>query len=175
MYQKSNVDAEICIYAIENMLSSSKCFIMLVGVPGCGKTDFIKKYFPNVQTVNSGMVRREIFDGDPDKEFSIIEFNDEIKSRLNSILESGSSVIYDSSNCYSRHRYDILNSVEENCDFKIGIFLNKSLIKCLQELQNTSMPEEKIESMHWAVTKKPPSVKEGFNIVLEIDMNESEA
>ena len=161
---------------INNLAQNNVCYIMLIGSPGSGKTDFVVKYLDvdKYKTVSLGDIKKELITE------SAILISDayELASREAKIeainhLDSGHNVIYDAVNCYPKVRNIHLNAVKHHCDLKIGIVVNQSLISCYKKASN-DIPEMKLESMYLNIKKMPPSLNEGFDILMEVNMRNIE-
>lgn len=85
--------------------------IMLVGIPGSGKTTYAKKYIRNYENtihISSDKIRKEIFgdeatQGDPSEVFSIMQ------KRAIEALNNGKSVVYDATNITRQDRVHIIS------------------------------------------------------------------
>lgn len=84
--------------------------ILLVGVPGSGKTDYAKKYIrkhPNTIHLSSDLIRKELWgdeatQGDNNEVFSLMQ------SRAVEALNNGQSVVYDATNVTRKDRSYII-------------------------------------------------------------------
>ena len=159
---------------IINELSKDRvCYIMLIGVMGSGKTEYVDKFFPNYNVVNMGDVREELSEkSQVDNSMLYNVTVEEVKNRCIDILNKNESVIYDASNCYPKVRSSHLRSMESHCDLKIGIILNRSLVSCFNNLKHTYIPTYKIENMYLNLKKHAPNMIDGFDILINVDMEE---
>ena len=162
---------------INNLAQDNVCYIMLIGSPGSGKTDFVVKYLDvdKYKMVNLGNIKKALITE------SAILISDayELASREAQIeainqLDSGNTVIYDAVNCYPKVRNVHLHAVKHHCDLKIGIVMNRSLISCYKNVSTEDVPEMKLENMYLNLKKMPPSLNEGFDILLEVNMRNIE-
>ena len=93
-------------------------FIMLVGLPGSGKSTYAKK-LSSVQKVtkylSSDSIREELYgdesiQGDPNKVFRVMH------ERVKQYLSEGFDVIYDATNVTRKNRRGIVADVKKYCD-----------------------------------------------------------
>lgn len=91
-------------------------FIMLVGLPGSGKTTYAKQHLEkneNIVHISSDAIREEIYgdesvQNDPNRVFRLMQ------ERTLENLEKGISVIYDATNIKRKNRASILDKIPDN-------------------------------------------------------------
>ena len=96
-------------------------FIMLVGLPGSGKSTHaheLMKKFPGIKYLSSDKIRGELYgdeniQGDANKVFRILH------NRVKEALTEGKSVIYDATNVNRKSRKGILNEIKNIKDVDI--------------------------------------------------------
>lgn len=89
-------------------------FEMLVGIPGCGKSTYLRKVSsPNVLIVCPDDIRREKF-GDVNRQDCNKDVWVAAEERIKSGLASGRYVILDATNVRTNNRVELLNSIKGN-------------------------------------------------------------
>ena len=165
--------SEIINYLIDN----HTCYVMMIGIMGSGKSEFIEKYLPGYSVVNMGDIRKDI-ESSPNHDELLTGTNLYNKStevaqeRCINILKQGYSVIYDAANCYSKVRNAHLKEVDPYCDLKIGVIINRSLVSSIRNLNNTRISDNKMENMYYELKKKSPNMIDGFDILISVDMSD---
>lgn len=144
--------------------------IMLIGIPGSGKSCFAREISQNlkVTTHSSDNLRLELFGSVNDMSRNTELFH-ELHSRIRADLMNGNSVVYDATNIHAKYRYEFLKTLNGiNC-FKIAVYMNTSLNKCLKNNNGRDhfVPEDRIHTMLDSL--ELPSIEEGFDKVVKID------
>ena len=130
--------------------------IVLVGLPGCGKSYYANKYEDNKKTkiVSSDSIRKELYgkeeeQGDPSKVFKIMY------NRTLNYLKEDFNVIYDATNIIMKKRYNLVHSLKDSLRGK------KITYKCLvwaapydyclyqNNKRDRKVPEEVIQRMYY--------------------------
>jgi len=96
-------------------------FVMFIGIPGCGKSTWLKKHKPDTHIVVCPDKIREELTGDISDQSINIEAWKEAYSRIIDALNSGFNVILDSTNLDVLHRKNLLKSLPE-CTLKAVVF-----------------------------------------------------
>lgn len=110
-------------------------FIMLVGLPGSGKSAYAKKLAieKNAVILSSDKLREELFG------YRCQDRNDELfkemKRRTLELLDNGVNVIYDATNTNSKRRYNLLNEIPSTY-WKECHYINTDLEICLKNDAN---------------------------------------
>lgn len=161
---------------INNLIANNRCYIMMIGAPGSGKTEFINRYLSSCKVFNLFDVENTLT---VDAASVYDTASDLIMEQCVSELDNGHSVVYDAVNCYPKVRNVHLKNVKKHCDVKIGIIMNKSLISCyktrFKNNENEDVQEMKLESMYFNIKRMSPNINEGFDILIDMDardMNE---
>lgn len=144
-------------------------FIMLTGIPGCGKSTFAaeyKEYDPNVIIISSDEVRKEIY-GDINDQLHNKEVFILIENLIIYNLEHGNDVIFDATNIYKRERRKLLQKLPENVKKTVYAF-NTCLNDCIERNANRDrvVPNDVLFRMYSKY--KFPTIDEGWDQIIEV-------
>jgi len=127
----------------------------MVGLAGCGKTTFCKKYLPN----HVRICLDEIENNDRGKEFEIIEEN----------LSKGNNIVVDDTSLtkYIRAGH-VLRAKKFNATIK-AVFFNYSIARI--RIQNSKRKDQVPDFALFKMRKQlvPPTEAEGFEFVQELN------
>lgn len=137
--------------------------IMLVGLPGSGKSTWAKAYAeanPDYIVHSFNELRKEMYGDD----FDASDNNKVFEELHRKILEDlkTHSVIYDATNLVKKRRIHFLKQVSKHV-YKTCVVVLKTYEKCLEDnlKREASVPDEVITRMR--KTFSPPMYHEGFN------------
>ena len=135
--------------------------IMLVGLPGCGKSTFARKFHGNIAIHSSDALRAEMFGDENDNSHNDKLFV-ELHRRIKNDLRNGKSVVYDATNIKKKLRTAFLRDLHEDC-YKVCIVLAETIDTCLKRnaQRERKVPEEVIYRMRKQY--QPPYYSEGWN------------
>lgn len=142
-------------------------FIMLVGLPGSGKSTYAKALAEKYKAVihSSDSIREEITGSEMSQEENQKVFQI-LHKRLKNDLKSAKNVIYDATNINYKRRMHFLNNELRSIDCeKICIIVATPYKKCLENNKNRdrSVPEHVIKKMYESFYV--PYVYEGWDKV----------
>ncbi len=143
--------------------------IMLVGIPGSGKSAWAKEFIkthPHYIVHSSDELRKELY-GDVNAQGKNGELFTILHKRINKDLEEGKSVIYDATNLKKRRRCAFLRGIK--CWTKCVLFIEDiSICKKRNNDRDRKIPDEVIDRMWKGFS--PPLWNEGFD---EIEIERS--
>lgn len=125
-------------------------FLMLVGLPGSGKSTYIKKYFNQNLRVHSSDDIREELSGDANNQDINKEVFELLHKRVREDLKNGISCVYDATNISWKKRKAFLESLKGiNC-WKTCHIIATPYEVCLEQNRHRDrvVPESVIKSMY---------------------------
>lgn len=147
----------------------NKILIILTGAPGTGKSTWANKQ--NVPIINIDEIRRQIVGRwirDPSNRIKEKAFQLAIDKAV-SYYKKVNTVIWDGTNIKAV-REKIIESLKPWVNTFIGVVFATSLQECLN--RNTSrkgkIGEKIISDRYNLLKKEPPSLEEGFNLIIYI-------
>ena len=139
-------------------------FIMLIGLPGSGKSTYAARYksrYPNTAVVSSDEIREELF-GDVNDQTHNGEVFTTMLNRTREFLKADIDVIYDATNINRKRRISFLNLLPTNT-IKIGVMFAVPFDLCKEqnEMRERVVPFEVMNRMykHFQI----PCKGEGFD------------
>lgn len=144
---------------------------MLIGPPGSGKSTLAKRIRTeqmNFEIVCPDDIREELT-GDATNQDHNVEVFTKVYSRLSTYLNEGYNVIYDATNCRSTYRHKIIDVARKaNCKKVICICMTTPIGDCLKRNHNRDrvVPEKVIENMYFSLRKHPPTIFEGYDMIV---------
>ena len=145
------------------MRELESCFVMLVGLPGSGKSTFAKELKINhgYTIISSDEMRKELFN-DVNNQDHNSEVFDEMLKRTIKCLQNGEDVVYDATNFSSKKRIHVLKSIEKYTNNRMCYFFSTPYEMCLErnEKRERKVPEEVIKRLLYSF--QVPSKNEGF-------------
>lgn len=141
-------------------------FIMLVGLPGSGKTTVAENYFSEAQHISSDAIREELW-GDANDQQNGAKVFFEMDRRTCEALEAGKDVVYDATNLSSRNRKAIVSMVKRisnNIECKcVLVVCSIKECKFRQSQRSRKVPDEVIDRM--ARSFQVPFYHEGWDVI----------
>lgn len=124
-------------------------FIMLVGLPGSGKSTYAKKLEEEGYRIHSSDAIREELTGDENTQTKNAEVFEILGNRVRTDLKAGKSCVYDATNVVSKRRRGFLGTLEKIDCVKECILFLTPIEECKRRNQSRErkVPEEAIEKM----------------------------
>lgn len=138
-------------------------FIMMVGLPGSGKSTYAKKHFEDFVILESDALREELL-GDAESQANNALIFSEMEKRAISALLDGRNVVYDATNIDEQNRKNLLSKLP--CGVRKEAFVLQAPISvCLRRNASRSrhVPEAVIVRM--ARSLQRPTIEDGFDAV----------
>lgn len=148
--------------------------VIMIGLPGSGKTTFAKENYPNHTIISSDAMRKELYGDENDQSHNNDLFN-EIHARIRSELESEHDVVFDATNINRKRRITLLREYLKNVEFKAtACVMATSVDRCIRDdkKRERQVGEAVIRRMRSGFN--PASYWEGFDrIYYVVDMDQS--
>lgn len=137
--------------------------IVMVGIPGSGKSTYAKKHFgKTAQILSSDALRKELLGDETNQKQNDIVFT-ELYKRARGFLILGEDVVIDGTNINVFERKRVLNNFEDLSVEKIAIVMNTPIETCYhQNQQRERNVEESVIDMY-AKNFEMPTTSEGFD------------
>ena len=139
------------MYLMEVICSSDwPELLMLVGLPGSGKSTYIKKYFnQNLRVHSSDDIREELSGDVNNQDINALVF-ETLHKRVKEDLKNGISCVYDATNISWKRRKAFLDSLKGIKCWKVCHIIATPYEVCLQQNQerDRKVPEEVIDRMY---------------------------
>lgn len=125
-------------------------FLMLVGLPGSGKSTYIKKYFNQNLRVHSSDAIREELSGDVNRQDINVEVFKVLHNRVKEDLKNGISCVYDATNISWKRRKAFLQELSSIDCWKICHIIATPFEVCVEQNKNRDrvVPYNVIERMY---------------------------
>ena len=126
-------------------------FVMVVGLPGSGKSTFIKKIFDGYGfTIHSSDAIREELSGDVNNQDINKQVFDTLHKRIKDDLSNGKSTVYDATNISWKRRKAFLTEIKNIPCFKYCYLMATPYEVCLErnKLRDRVVPDYVIERMY---------------------------
>lgn len=143
--------------------------IVGIGVPGCGKTTYLKPLAEelNLTYINADDIREELT-GDPTNHTREIKVWAIVRRRLKQAIAKNGAVL-DATHSKKRDRRVIVEYCRENgADNICAYWFNLPLNTCLERnnKRDRKVPEEAAKKMYDRLNLNPPRLEEGFDVIV---------
>ena len=155
-----------------NSFDNKVVMLMLIGPPGSGKSNLAKYISANCVDyirISPDDLREEILGNAADQSNNQMIFAEAYR-RIQANLSIKHNVVFDATNCRFFHRRKAIKSLKQYCDILIGVQMNTSLDKCIENNFNREryVPEDVIRLMHRSLKDNPPKLSEGYDMLISI-------
>jgi len=139
-------------------------FVMMVGLPGSGKSTFIERNYPNYSVHSSDAIREEL-SGDVNNQNINKQVFELLHKRVKEDLSDGKNVVYDATNISWKRRKAFLQELTNIDCFKRCIIMATPFELCVQRNQERSrvVPYHVLERMYKSFDI--PWYNEGWNMI----------
>ena len=148
----------------QNSQQQKPKLIILVGIPGCGKTTYANKFLQKKNTciLSSDSVRKQFF-GDANAQFKNKEVFAILFEKAKSKLKQGMNVVIDATNITSAIRKETLAYFSDLDLQKIATVFNAPIEVCISrdKARTRSVGENVVLKL--AARFEPPTLEEGFD------------
>lgn len=140
-------------------------FIMLVGLPGCGKSTYAKKIETEGYVIHSSDAIREELFGDVNSQKDNTKVFDVLHKRIKDDLTKGISCVYDATNMSMKRRKAFLDEISKiSCSKKCVLFVVPiEVCKEWNQKRERKVPNDVYDKMLKAFWV--PAFYEGWNII----------
>lgn len=140
-------------------------FIMLVGLPGCGKSTYAKKIETEGYVIHSSDAIREELFGDVNSQKDNTKVFDVLHKRIKDDLTKGISCVYDATNMSMKRRKAFLDEISKiSCSKKCVLFVVPiEVCKEWNQKRERKVPNDVYDKMLKAFWV--PAFYEGRNII----------
>lgn len=133
------------------MLHISDCteLVMLVGIPGCGKSSISREYEEQGYLVHSSdLIRKELY-GSEEIQGKAAEVFELLGQRVRNDLRAGRSCVIDATNLSRKRRTAMLDSLAKYAEHKTCVIVLAAPSVCMErnEARNRTVPAEMIYRM----------------------------
>jgi predicted kinase len=149
--------------------------LILIGLPGSGKSTLAKQLIiecPRMQLISTDAIRGQLF-GDEIIQGPWFLIWQEIERQFQQALAAKKTAIFDATNARRRDRREIITLARELGFTQItGIWLTTPVWLCLarNKRRDRKVPEDIILRMHRQLRDAPPSLEEGLDSLIKIDV-----
>ena len=110
-------------------------FIMVVGLPGAGKSSFLQSHFKDFNIYSSDLIRKELFNDINSQENNNLVF-DTLHNRIREDLKNGVSCCYDATNIHKKYRKAFLETIKKIPCQKQCYIIATPIELCLERDEN---------------------------------------
>lgn len=130
-------------------LETKPMFIMLVGLPGSGKSTYIEKYYSEYCVHSSDAIREELF-GDASIQENSQQVFETLHKRVKADLIAGKSAVYDATNISWKRRKAFLAELNKIPCYKCCVLMATPFDVCVdrQYARDRQVPYKVIERMY---------------------------
>lgn len=139
-------------------------FIMVVGLPGSGKSYFLEENFSNYNIHSSDKIRAELLSGESDQSNNSLVF-ETLHERVKNDLKNGISCCYDAVNQNSKRRKAFLQEIKNIPCYKECCIVATPFEFCIQNdlTRNRNVGKSVIEKFHRSFNI--PTEREGWDSI----------
>lgn len=149
--------------------------LVMIGLPGSGKTTLAHRFAPADRLVSTDAVRRELFGDEviqgPWSQVEARVMTRLVQAQIRCQATPAQCAVYDATNVVRRQRCRFLRQAREIGFTTIyGCWLDYSLDLCLERnrLRSRQVPNAIVQRMHRCLAGAPPNLDDGFEGLVRI-------
>lgn len=143
--------------------------IMLVGLPGSGKSTFADNISKNIDVVihSTDAIRKELFGDENDQQNPQLVF-ETAYNRIRRDLQEGYNVIFDATNLRQKNRRMFLQYISDIPHRNICVLMNTPFKECMRrnDMRERRVPRKVLFRMKKAM--EFPTIQEGFEVIKRV-------
>ena len=149
---------------MEKEIQQKPKLIILVGIPGSGKSTYANKYLrkKNTLVLSSDSIRKQVF-GDANAQYNNKLIFSILFKRARSKLKQGLNVVIDATNISSSIRKETLSYFADLDLQKIATVFNAPIEVCISRDKNRTRSAGEQVVLKLAGKYEPPTTEEGFD------------
>lgn len=136
---------------ILEVIRIEKEIVILIGIPGAGKSTFYKKYFSDYGYINLDTIKNR------EKEAKLVK----------SLLDEGKNLVVDNTNCSNSDRKRYIPEAKEKGYKVIGYYFEPDYKSCMKRnnrrKEKSKVPECRMQYFYYLLLCCTPSYNEGFD------------
>jgi len=147
--------------------------IIMVGVPGSGKSTYVKKNLQDYKVLSSDEIRKELFGDESCQSNNILVFNTLYK-RAREYLLLGYNIVIDATSINVKERKRVLDNFKDLQIKKIAIYIKTPIEICYKQDSERERKVGKDVIDYFNSNFEVPTKEEGFDEVIIFDYEKNQ-